>query len=54
MASFFKSKHHYAASGDCARLGVYLVNPTKIKLQYRSMLLLERRPSCLRLAAKAG
>src|SRR6266508_2306425 len=33
MASFFKSKHHYAESGDYARLGVYLINPTKFKLQ---------------------
>jgi hypothetical protein len=37
MAPFFKSKHRYAESGDCAKLGVYfcrLVNPTKIKLQF--------------------
>src|SRR5262245_9498466 len=47
MASFFKSKHHYAESGDCARLGVYLVTPPKIELQFRSMLIWERRPSLL-------
>jgi hypothetical protein len=50
MASFIKSKHHYAESGDYARLGVYWINPTKIKLQFRSMLLWKRERclSCLR------